>query len=136
MPKKSFVPQKEQAWIDARKRYHLSHAQIQMARELGLNPKTFGALANHDQEPWKDPLPVFIERIYFKRFGKAQPDTVRSVEQNLAAQREKKEARRRERESAAAQPASDVTAQDPESGAGVMASGEAKEDDSGPWAEE
>jgi len=27
--------QKLQAWIDARKRHHLSHAQVQMARELG-----------------------------------------------------------------------------------------------------
>jgi hypothetical protein len=27
--------QKMQAWIEARKRYGLSHAQVQMARELG-----------------------------------------------------------------------------------------------------
>jgi DNA excision repair protein ERCC-3 len=27
-----------QAWIEARKRHHLSHAQVQMARELGMNP--------------------------------------------------------------------------------------------------
>ena len=31
-----------------------------MARELGLNPKKFGGLANHRQEPWKLPLPEFI----------------------------------------------------------------------------
>jgi hypothetical protein len=28
--------QKMQAWIDARKRHHLSHAQVQVARELGM----------------------------------------------------------------------------------------------------
>jgi len=33
---------KYQPWIDARQRFHLSHAHIQMARELGLNPKTLG----------------------------------------------------------------------------------------------
>ena len=98
MPKKHFVPQKEQPWIDARKKYHLSHAHIQMARELGMNPAKFGKLANHRQEPWKVPLPVFIEQLYFKRFGKRQPNTVRSIEQIVRERREKKEAKRRERQ--------------------------------------
>jgi hypothetical protein len=53
-----------QVWIKARKKYRLSHVQIQMARELGLNPKKFGGLANHKQEPWKVPLPEFIEELY------------------------------------------------------------------------
>ena len=43
-----------------------------MARELGMNPKKFGKIANHKQEPWKAPLPVFIEDLYFKRFGKLE----------------------------------------------------------------
>ncbi len=50
MPKKDFIPQKDTVWIEARKRFHLSHAQIQMARELGMNPGSFGSLANHRQE--------------------------------------------------------------------------------------
>jgi hypothetical protein len=37
--KKKQLSPKYQVWIDARKRYKLSHAQIQMARELGLNPR-------------------------------------------------------------------------------------------------
>ncbi len=45
------------AWADAHKRFHLSDLPIQMARELGLNPKKCGGLANHRQEPWKLPLP-------------------------------------------------------------------------------
>jgi hypothetical protein len=48
--------QKIQPWIDARKRYHLSHVQVQMARELGMNPMKLGKLDNHEQEPWKMPL--------------------------------------------------------------------------------
>ena len=57
MAKKKIKPsqQKLMAWIDARKRHRLSHAQIQMARELGMNPKKFGRLDNHRQEPWKMP---------------------------------------------------------------------------------
>ena len=49
---------KYQAWVDARKRFHLSGAQIQMARELGLNPKKLGGRADHEQEPRKAPLPL------------------------------------------------------------------------------
>lgn len=52
-------------WIEARKRFHLSDAHIQMARELWLNRKKFGGLANIKQEPWKLPLPEFIEELYF-----------------------------------------------------------------------
>jgi hypothetical protein len=51
-----------------------------MARELGLNPTKLGSLANHDQERWKSPLPIFIEDLFFKRFGKERPDVVLSIE--------------------------------------------------------
>ena len=81
MSKKYFIPNKLKPWIEARKKYRLSHAQIQMARELGLNPKKFGSLGNTKQQPWKLPLPEFIEEIYFKHFKKHQPDNVRPIEQ-------------------------------------------------------
>ncbi|MBF0311556.1 MAG: hypothetical protein HQL56_18750 [Magnetococcales bacterium] len=77
-------------WIEARKRFRLSHAHIQMARELGLNPKKFGGLDNSHQEPWKLPLPQFIEKIYFKHFKKIKPDQVISLEEVAAARRDKK----------------------------------------------
>jgi hypothetical protein len=60
-----------------------------MARELGLNPKKLGKLDNHHQEPWKLPLPAFIEQLYRKRFGKDHPDVVLSLE-DRARLREKK----------------------------------------------
>jgi len=41
MVKKAKIVEKYQIWIDVRKRYRLSHAHIQMARELGINPKRF-----------------------------------------------------------------------------------------------
>jgi hypothetical protein len=43
--KKRKPNQKMQEWIDARKRHHLSHVQVQMARELGMNPMKLGKLA-------------------------------------------------------------------------------------------
>ena len=67
---------KTEEWIKAKKKYRLSDMQIQMARELGMNPKKFGSLANHKQEKWKLPLPDFIEELYFKRFRKDNPDSI------------------------------------------------------------
>ena len=88
------IPADLQPWIDARKGFHLSDAQVQMARELGLNPKKFGGLANHRQEPWKLPLPQYIEHLYFKNFGKQKPDIVISIEERVRQMAVKKLARR------------------------------------------
>lgn len=59
-----------------------------------MNPKKLGGKANHKQEPWKVPLPEFIEELYFKRFGKSRPDDVRSVEQIVKDQEHKKAERK------------------------------------------
>ena len=84
---------KMQAWIEARKRHHLSHAQVHMARELGMNPAKLGKIDNHKQEPWKLPLPQFIEELYFKRFG-TFPEAVLSIEERCRRDAVKKEERR------------------------------------------
>jgi len=81
-------------WIAARKRHHLSHAHVQMARELGMNPKKLGTLDNHDQEPWKAPLPQFIDHLYLKTFGRERPEVVMSVEERARAQEAKRAARK------------------------------------------
>ena len=94
MVKKKKIPAKYQIWIEAQKKFHLSHTHIQMARELGMNPKKFGKLATHKQQKWKAPLPVFIESLYFKRFKKERPDTVKSVEQTFKGQEKKREERK------------------------------------------
>jgi hypothetical protein len=70
----------KQNWIEARNKYHLSDMHIQMARELGMNPKKFGGLANHKQEKWKSPLPDFIEDLYYKRFKKTKADIVKILQ--------------------------------------------------------
>src|SRR3990167_11304033 len=85
------MPNKFKDWIDARKKFHLSHPHIQMARELGLNPKKFGSLANHHQELWKAPLPDFIQEIYFKRFGLLSPKEVKSIEEIFRAKSKPKQ---------------------------------------------
>jgi SOS-response transcriptional repressor LexA len=89
-----------QAWMDARKRHRLSHAQVQMARELGMNPEKLGGIDNHRQESWKAPLPQFIEHLYRERFGRDTPLDVRTLEERArqaAANKAARKAGRRER---------------------------------------
>ena len=91
------LPPDLEQWVEARKRFRLSHAQISMARELGLNPHKLGNLDNHDQEPWKAPLPLFIEHLYRKSFGRERPEVVMSIEERAQALKAKKAARRERR---------------------------------------
>lgn len=88
------IPNDLRPWIEARRRFRLSHAHVQMARALGMNPKKLGKLANHRQEPWKAPLPMFIEHLYLRNFGKPRPDQIRTIEEIAAAQLAKKLAKR------------------------------------------
>src|ERR1700722_10636124 len=81
-------------WIEARKRYRLTDCQIQMARELGLNPKKFGSISANPHEPWKAPLGQFIEEIYEKRFKRERPEVVASIEQMIKQEEVRKKERR------------------------------------------
>jgi len=95
---KKKIPEEYQIWIDVRKRYPLSHAHIQMARELGMNPKKFGRIANEKQEPWRRPLPAFIEHVYFKRFGKERPAEVKQIEEIWKAREGKRQDRKKRKQ--------------------------------------
>ena len=92
-------------WIVTQKKHRLSDTHVQMARELGLNPDKLGKIDNHRQEPWKAPLPEFIEEVFYKRFKKERPDVVKPLKQILKEQeiktktkKKEKEIRRKERE--------------------------------------
>jgi hypothetical protein len=100
---KQKLPQNLQDWVEARKRFRLSDAHVQMARELGMNPRKLGKLDNHDQEPWKAPLPEFIEHLYFKSFGRERPAVVMSIEERLRVRQAKKAARKEARRRASEQ---------------------------------
>lgn len=69
-----------------------------MARELGLNPDKLGKIDNHKQEAWKAPLPQFIEEIYFKRFKREEPETVKPLKQILKEMEVKKQQRKQEKD--------------------------------------
>ena len=74
------IPEKYRLWIEARKRHKLTDLHIQMARELGMNPRKFGKIDNHKQEQWKAPLPEFIEHCYQKRFKRELPLKIVRIE--------------------------------------------------------
>ena len=97
------IPDHLQVWIDARKKFQLSHAQVQMARELGFNPRKLGKLANHKQEPWKMPLPQFIEHLYRRRYGAYSPAVVMSIEEKVETEHRKKLAKRARKQAVSAQ---------------------------------
>ncbi|MHB9095587.1 MAG: hypothetical protein ACYC21_13040 [Eubacteriales bacterium] len=75
----------------------MSDKQVQMARELGLNPDKLVKIDNHRQETWKAPLTQFIEEIYFKRFKREEPLTVRSLKEIMADDKFKKEKKKKEK---------------------------------------
>lgn len=56
--------------------------------------KNLGKLDNHRQEPWKAPLPVFIEELYRKRFGKSRPEQVLTIEERAALEMAKRTAKK------------------------------------------
>ena len=51
-------------WMVAQKRHRLSDKQVQMARELGLNPDKLGKIDNHKQEAWKAPLRSSLKYLF------------------------------------------------------------------------
>ena len=53
----------------------------------------------------ESPLPEFIAGLYQKRFGRAHPDNIRSLEQLIADQSQKKAARKAGKQPAMAIPA-------------------------------
>ncbi|MDP1650510.1 MAG: hypothetical protein Q8M01_20240 [Rubrivivax sp.] len=88
------IPSKLQPWFEARRKFGLSHAAIQMARELGMNPTKLGKLVPVTGQQWKAPLPEFIAHCYERTHGRRIPEDVRSLEQIIEAEEERKEARR------------------------------------------
>jgi hypothetical protein len=85
-------------WVEAKRQCGLSDAHVQMARELGINPKR---LTGRSGAPGLTnvPLTQHIEELYLRRFKRTIPDPVVSLRQLLreVLARERGEARDRRR---------------------------------------
>ena len=88
------IPPKLQPWFDVRRELGLSNATIQMARELGMNPKKLSRLVQTTGQQWKASLPEFIAHCYEKSNGRGTPETIRSLEEIIKDNSKRKEAKR------------------------------------------
>ncbi|MEA3424576.1 MAG: hypothetical protein U9Q80_12370 [Bacillota bacterium] len=59
-------------WAEAKKRCRLNAATIQMAKEMGLNPKSLIKNIPNKNQQWKAPVHVWIQEMYEDRFGEAK----------------------------------------------------------------
>ena len=64
------MKKKDALWKEAYRRCRLSVRHIQMAKELGLNPKSLIKNIPSPKERWKLPVRIWIEEMYNKRFKK------------------------------------------------------------------
>jgi hypothetical protein len=86
-------------WVEAKRQCGLSDAQVQMARDLGMNPKRLIGSESTTQGLKQTPLALRIENLYLRRFSKLLPDSVVPLRQMLhdARTRERAEAHERRR---------------------------------------
>ena len=59
-----------QAWADAKKRCRLNASDIQMAKELGMAPKSLMKNIPGPNQRWKAPVKDWIRDLYEEKFGK------------------------------------------------------------------
>jgi len=86
-------------WRKAKLLHGLTDAQVQMGRELKMNPRRLLRSAHIEPEMTQPSLARLIEDLYRKRFKKPLPDSVVPLRQALheARTRERAEARERRR---------------------------------------
>lgn len=61
-----------EAWADAKKRCRLNEADIQMAKELGMTPKSLMKNIPAPNQQWKAPVKVWVRDLYEEKFGRVQ----------------------------------------------------------------
>jgi len=58
---------KDQAWAEAARRCRLSLAEVRMAKELGIKPRSLLKNIPSKAEPWKAPVAEWVRDLYEKR---------------------------------------------------------------------
>ena len=74
MAKKKKQPKnkRDRLWIEAKRRCRLNDNDIQIAKELGLNPRSLIKNIPSKTEQWKLPVKDWIHQIYQKRQEKSE----------------------------------------------------------------
>lgn len=74
-----------QGWAEAKKRCRLNVADIQMAKELGMTPKSLIKIIPAPNQKWKAPVKVWIRNLYEEKFGRVltnQPASSSKMKKN------------------------------------------------------
>ena len=61
---------KNSDWAEAKKRCRLNQADIQMAKEMGMTPKSLLKNIPAPNQQWKAPVREWIRELYESKFGK------------------------------------------------------------------
>ena len=82
MAKKKKQPKnkRDRLWIEAKRRCRLNDNDIQIAKELGLNPRSLIKNIPSKTEQWKLPVKDWICQMYQKRQEKSERKKARKVQ--------------------------------------------------------
>ena len=61
----------QQLWAEAQRRCRLSDEGVQIARDLGLNPRSLIKNIPSPSEPWKEPVEDWVRAMAARRGGAA-----------------------------------------------------------------
>ena len=72
---------KDKEWAEAKKKCRLNADTIQMAREMGLNPRSLIKNIPNKSQQWKAPVSVWIQDMYEERKLKSMKKKVAKAAQ-------------------------------------------------------
>ncbi|KAB7665541.1 hypothetical protein [Bacillus sp. B1-b2] len=73
---------KKLTWSEAKKRCHLNEMDVQMAKELGMTPKSLVKNIPASNQTWKVPVKIWIRDLYEEKFDRVL--TVKPIHCNEA----------------------------------------------------
>ncbi|MBN2793874.1 MAG: hypothetical protein JXR88_00610 [Clostridia bacterium] len=59
-------------WAEAKIKCRINAATVQMAKEMGLSPKSLIKNIPSKNEQWKAPVQIWIQEMFEKKFGEAK----------------------------------------------------------------
>ena len=62
----------DQLWQEAKKKCRLNNEDIELAKRLGLNPRSLIKNIPNKSEPWKAPIKIWLREIDEKRRKKSE----------------------------------------------------------------
>ena len=70
-------------WKEAKKRCRLNAETVQMAKKLGLNPKSLIKNIPNKSQGWKKPVYLWIREMYQERYGNGIKTSGKTGKKNI-----------------------------------------------------